>query len=121
MKFYLSIFCLLPFFSLLGISCERHYQKIFAEENKGLIEVPMSDGTRYDVLTEKHAIEVDFALKWAEAIGQSLNYARLTGKKAGIVLLIKQNKEEKHLKRLDQIIQLYDLPIDVFPTFIGLR
>ena len=35
----------------------------------------MPDGTRCDILTDTHAIEVDFADKWAEAIGQSLNYA----------------------------------------------
>ena len=47
----------------------------------------MPDGTRCDILTDTHAIEVDFADKWAEAIGQSLNYAMQTGKKAGIVLV----------------------------------
>ena len=35
----------------------------------------MPDGARCDILTETHAIEVDFADKWAEAFGQSLNYA----------------------------------------------
>ena len=49
----------------------------------------MPDGTRCDILTDTHAIEVDFADKWAEAIGQSLNYAMQTGKKAGIVLVLK--------------------------------
>ena len=39
------------------------------------MEVVMKDGTRCDILTSTHAIEVDFAKKWAEAIGQSLNYA----------------------------------------------
>ena len=44
----------------------------------------MLDGTRCDILTDTHAIEVDFADKWAEAIGQSLKYATQTGKKAGM-------------------------------------
>ena len=41
----------------------------------------MPDGTRCDILTDTHAIEVDFANKWAQAIGQSLNHAMQTGKK----------------------------------------
>ena len=45
------------------------------------MEVVMKDGTRCDILTATHAIEVDFAKKWAEAIGQSLNYAMQTGKR----------------------------------------
>ena len=49
----------------------------------------MPDGTRCDILIDTHAIEVDFADKWAEAVGQSLNYAIQTGKKAGIVLVLK--------------------------------
>jgi hypothetical protein len=31
------------------------------------VEVVMKDGTRCDILTATHAIEVDFAKKWAEA------------------------------------------------------
>jgi len=69
----LTIFVLtLPLF---GKQSERYYQEKFAKEIGGQVEVVMKDGTRYDILTSTHAIEVDFAKKWAEAIGQSLNYA----------------------------------------------
>ncbi len=47
------------------------------------------DGTRCDILADTHAFEVDFADKWAESVGQSLNHAMQTGKKAGIVLELK--------------------------------
>ena len=60
----------------------------------------MPEGTRRDILTDTQAIEVDFADKWAEAIGQSLNYAMQTGKKAGIVLVLKDSVDEKHVERL---------------------
>jgi len=33
------------------------------------VEVVMKDGTRCDILTATHAIEVDFAKKWAEGGG----------------------------------------------------
>ena len=54
---------------------ENFYQKQYAKKLGGRTEVTMPDGARCDILTETHAIEVDFADKWAEAFGQSLNYA----------------------------------------------
>ena len=53
-------------------------------EYGGTMEVLLQDGTRCDIITKTHAIEVDFANKRAEAIGQSLNFALQTNKKAGI-------------------------------------
>jgi len=72
MKIVLLLLLALPLF---GKQSERYYQEKFAKEIGGQVEVVMKDGTRYDILTSTHAIEVDFAKKWAEAIGQSLNYA----------------------------------------------
>jgi hypothetical protein len=65
---------------------EAHYQEIAAKKYSGQTEVTMPDGTRCDIVTETHAIEVDFADKWAEAIGQCLNYSFQLNKKAGILL-----------------------------------
>jgi hypothetical protein len=73
----------------------------------------MPDGTRCDIGTEKHAIEVDFADKWAEAIGQSLNYAFQINKKARILLILEKKSDRKHLIRVQSIIEYYKLPIDV--------
>ena len=72
MKIVLLLLLALPLF---GKQSERYYQEKFAREIGGQVEVVMKDGTRCDILTATHAIEVDFAKKWAEAIGQSLNYA----------------------------------------------
>ena len=77
---------------------ERFYQEKFAKEIDGQVEVIMKDGTRCDILTSTHAIEVDFARKWAEAIGQSLHYALHTGKSPAVALIVlspSDNKEEK--------------------------
>ncbi len=78
------IFLLLLALPLFGKQSERYYQEKFAREISGRVEVVMKDGTRCDILTATHAIEVDFAKKWAEAIGQSLNYAMHTGKRPGV-------------------------------------
>ena len=75
----------------------------------------MPDGTRCGILTDTHAIEVDFADKWAEAIGQSLNYAIQTGKKAGIVLVLKDKGDEKHLERLREMKRHYSMDVEIFP------
>ena len=81
---------------------EAFYQNLWCEEFGGETEVRLPDKTRCDCLTEEYAIEFDFAKKWCEAVGQSLHYARLTEKKAGIVLIIGQDpsKREKDLELL---------------------
>ena len=46
---------------------EKHYQQQWCEEHKGVMEYRVPGG-RVDCLTETHAVEVDFARKWAEAM-----------------------------------------------------
>lgn len=82
---------------------ERDYQKNWCLARGGQIEVVMPDKTRCDCLTRDYAIEIDFAGKWAEAIGQSLHYARLTGKKPGVVLICKKRKERRHLLKVQKL------------------
>ena len=84
----LLLFKLLLTLPLFGKQSERYNQEKFAREIGGQVEVVMKDGTRCDILTATHAIEVDFAKKWAEAIGQSLNYAMHTGKRPGVALVV---------------------------------
>ena len=79
---------------------EAHYQGIAAKKYSGQTEVTVPDGTRCDIVTETHAIEVDFADKWAEAIGQSLNYSFQLNKKAGILLILEKPDDERHLIRV---------------------
>ena len=105
---------LLLAFPAYGKKSERYYQEIFADEVNGSVEVVMSDGTRCDILTETHAIEVDFARKWAEAIGQSLNYSTLTGKIPGVLLILEKDSDEKYLAILENIIEKKNLGIEVF-------
>ena len=79
---------------------EKYYQDKFAEVIKGTTEFVLEDKTRVDIITETHAIEVDFAEKWAESIGQSLYYGEMSGKKAGVLLVIKGREDERYLDRL---------------------
>ena len=76
---------------------ESYYQDIFAAEVGGRTEVTAGDGTRCDILTDSYAIEVDFARKWGEANGQSLNYGFQFNRQAGIVLILEKPSDRKHL------------------------
>lgn len=87
---------------------ERYYQD---KHCNGIVEYRLPDRTRVDCLTEEYAYEFDFGSKWAEAIGQSLHYARMTGKKATIVLIIEKPSEMKYYHRLMDNIRFYKLPI----------
>jgi hypothetical protein len=95
------------------LNSEAHYQEIAAKKYSGQTEVTVPDGTRCDIVTETHAIEVDFADKWAEAIGQSLNYSFQLNKKAGILLILEKPDDERHLIRVESIIKHFKLTIDV--------
>ncbi len=67
---------------------ESFYQDKWCE---GQTEVVLEDRTRVDCLTDTYAIEVDFAYKWAESIGQSLYYANMTNRKPAVLLIVEPN------------------------------
>jgi len=91
----------LPLNSFAGrLHPEKWYQKKWCEEQNGIIEYKLPDKTRVDCLTEKYAIEVDFADKWAEAIGQSLYYAYQTNRQPGIIIIMEKESDDRYLKRL---------------------
>lgn len=73
---------------------ERQAQERLHAKYPGKLEHRLWDGTRVDILTDEYAIEIDFAPKWAEAIGQAKYYAYVTGKKPAVILLIKDMKRE---------------------------
>jgi len=118
MKRYFFILIAL-FFSLTGSvfaneHSEKWYQAKWCNEHHGKTEFVLPDQTRCDCLTETHAIEFDFAKKWAEAIGQALFYSLQTGKRAGIVLILESEKDRKYWIRLNSTIQHFKLPIDAW-------
>lgn len=89
---------------------EKYYQTIFCKKNNGIMEYRLKDKTRVDCLTKKYAIEVDWARKWAEAIGQSLYYAQSTNKKAAIAL-IRSEKDVRFIKRVKKISNKFNIKI----------
>ena len=59
--------------------------------------------TRIDCLTKDYAIEFDFAKKWAESIGQSLYYAKLTNRNPAVVLILTAPTDYKYVKRIERL------------------
>lgn len=114
MKCLWLILGLLPPFAIadeLG-ECRRLAPKYQAE-----MEARLWDGTRVDLLTETYAIEVDWSAKWAEAVGQSLYYAELTGKKPAVILLVKDAKAEaKFIYRLQTVAAKHGIRLFIEPV-----
>lgn len=107
-----SLLLLLPL--MLGLASGKLEKDYQAEWCKGQTEVTLGDRTRVDCLTELHAIEVEFASKWKNAIGQSLHYALMTGKKAGIALILRKESDQRYLDQLNRVIEANRLPIRVW-------
>ena len=100
------------------INTEKFYQSKWCLDNKGKMDIRVPDGSRCDCVTEEYAVEFNYSEKWAELIGQSLNMALQTGKKAGIGLIIENQQDYTNWVKLNRIIMHYKLPIrtwDVHP------
>lgn len=69
----------------------------------GHIEYILPDKTRVDCLTEEYAIEFDYAKKWAESIGQSLYYAKQTGRKPAVAIILKKESDKKYVDRIKDV------------------
>jgi hypothetical protein len=89
---------------------EKYYQTNFCEKLNGIIEYRLKDNSRVDCLTNNLAIEVDWAKKWPEAIGQSLYYSHMTNKKAAIAL-IASSKDDNFINRASTICKKFDIKI----------
>ena len=109
----IAIFFLFPGLLWAGhLHPEKWYQDKWCAEQSGKAEVVLPDQTRCDCITETNAVEVDFARKFYEAIGQSLYYSMLTGKRAGILLIIEDPGDLKYWDRMNETIRCFGLPVD---------
>jgi hypothetical protein len=91
---------------------EKYYQEQWCNDHGGVMEYALDDKSRVDCLTDVHAIEVEFAPKWKEAIGQALYYGIKTKRKPGIVVIIENiNSDQKHLKRLRIVTEEYGIDL----------
>ena len=71
---------------------EQDYVDFYCEKWRGEIEYVLPDRTRVDCLTNDSAIEFDWCKKWAESIGQSTYYVKMTGKQPKAALICKADE-----------------------------
>lgn len=90
---------------------ESYYRDLFAPVMNGQTEVVLRDKARVDIVTDTFAIEVDFAPKWAEAIGQSLYYADRLNKKPAILFVVDGKQENRYIFRLLTVTRKYGITV----------
>jgi hypothetical protein len=107
------LFIILIAQSAYALENEDYYNRQFCTQESGQAEYSLPDRSRVDCLTDTHAFEADWAdsLKVYESIGQSLYYAAETGKKPGILLLVRKHNSEKHIRKVKRVIENWNLPI----------
>lgn len=111
-QFGAAVFCLLLFAASAQagrLHKEREYQECWCMQVGGEAEYVLGDGCRVDCLTDEYAVEVDFADKWAEAVGQSLYYAYQTGRKPGVLLIMEEPGDDRYLKRFRVLAERYQI------------
>lgn len=96
---------------LMAKKIERDYSDTFCKQMNGIREYRLKDRARIDCLNDTYAIEIEFAKKWAEGIGQTLYYAQMTGKKPAIGLIVAPGKEEIYIQRLDTVAKHHGIKI----------
>ena len=114
-----KIICLILFMQI-PVTClakrlykEADYQNYWCRCHNGITEYKNPDYTRVDCLTETHAVEFDFANKWAESIGQALHYGLMTGKKPKVVLILDEPcKQMVYFERIQRIGKKYKIDIE---------
>jgi len=111
------LFCLLSV--LACTQSEKTIVQAIQADLGGRLEQKMPDGSRVDLLTSEIAYEIDFASKWKESIGQALWYSLQSGKKPGIILIRKTNRDYRYVQQLYSALQFAKLNerfiIKIFP------
>lgn len=82
---------------------ESYYVNQWCSPEFGRKEAVLWDMTRVDCLTKDYAIEFDFAKKWAESVGQSLYYAKMTNKSPAVVIILTKWSDMKYVKRIERL------------------
>lgn len=98
---------------------EQSYQQAWQKKYGGVLEYKNDDSTRVDCLTNTHAIEFDFANKWAEAVGQALYYQYKTGKRAKVILILEHPQSQMiYYNRVKALSKVHNFDVEYVTTDI---
>ncbi len=96
---------------------EAFYVNNWCTPDFGRTEFVLWDKSRCDCLTKDYAIEFDFAHKWAESVGQSLYYAKLTKRKPAVTIILTKPTDIIYLKRLEALTEQTGIKIFAIRAF----
>lgn len=85
----------------LELETERDWVNYIIETQKSKIgqgrgEARLWDRSRVDILTDELAIEVDWARKWPEALGQAIFYGIQSDRSPAVILLLESGMGAKN-------------------------
>ena len=89
--------------SMLPNQNEAYYVNQWCTSDFGRKEAVLWDLTRVDCLAKDYAIEFDFAKKWAESVGQSLYYSKMTKKQPAVVLILQNITDYIYVNRIERM------------------
>lgn len=95
------------FFFVLSLSAqplESDYRDALSHYLNGEIEVPVTDG-KVDIVTQQYAIEVEFANKWKESIGQAIWYGLQTNREPAIILIRRASDRHNYPVELESALR----------------
>lgn len=83
-------------------------------EGPARTQVRLQNDTICDIIATGVAIEVEFAPKWAESIGQSLSYAESTGLSPVVILLLREPADARFIRRILPVAERADIKVWVY-------
>ena len=107
------LFLFYSFNAQAEVKNERYYQEIYCDLVNGATEFVLDDKSRVDCLTDDEAIEVDWASKWAECVGQALYYGAETNRKSKCLLIGNKEDYDKYSSKIDFLVKHHNLQFKV--------
>jgi len=79
------------------------------------IDVRLGNGAEADYLPSgsEYVYEIDWAKKWHEGVGQSLEYAFVTGRKPALILLVRTKKDQRFVDRCKPVCEAAGIKLTV--------
>lgn len=89
------------------------YRAMWCSKNGGKVEYVNGDDTgNFVCIKDQYAINIEYAGKWREAVGQALYYSIITGKKPGIALIVSDSTDDiSYLKNLNLVARKYNIRV----------
>jgi hypothetical protein len=77
------------------------------------IDVRLGNGAEADYLpaNSEYVYEIDFARKFQEGIGQSLEYAFVTGRKPALILLVRTKRDQRFVDRCKPVCEMVGIKL----------